>query len=156
MVDDCTGVGGGLGIGGAGEREELERGEIWGWTVVFFFFVHLLCESQGRVPARDSHEEMIISWQFSPGLLRRRQKTELAEKQKADLDVHWQKVLTHATVDCDWLLATSSDMSLGFHSNSGLNLETSFAFFFSFGISIVEGALDFSPKHPEKIRLTHG
>lgn len=130
MVDDCTGVGGGLGIGGAGEREELERGEIWGWTVVFFFFVHLLCESQGRVPARDSHEEMIISWQFSPGLLRRRQKTELAEKQKADLDVHWQKVLTHATVDCDWLLATSSDMSLGFHSNSGLNLETSFAFFF--------------------------
>ena len=104
----------------------------WGRTVVCFFllfFLHLLCESQGRVPARDSHEEMIISWQFSPGLLRRRQKTELAEKQKADFDVHWQKVLTHATVDCDWLLATSSDMSLGFHSNSGLNVETSFAFF---------------------------
>lgn len=115
--------------------EELEREKSWsveesGGGQLFFFFVHLLCESQGRVPARDSHEEMIISWQFSPGLLRRRQKTELAEKQKADLDVHWQKVLTHATVDCDWLLATSSDMSLGFHSNSGLNLETSFAFFF--------------------------
>lgn len=77
-------VRGRIGIRGAGEREELERGGAF-----FFFFLHLLCESQGRVPARDSHEEMIISWQFSPGLLRRRQKTELAGKRKADLDVHW-------------------------------------------------------------------
>ena len=70
--------------------EELGREKSWSvGELFFFFFLHLLCESQGRVPARDSHEEMIISWQFSPGLLRRRQKTELAGKRKADLDVHW-------------------------------------------------------------------
>lgn len=86
------------GTGGARGKEQLEQRDCRRTVVL-----HPRCESWERISARDSHEEMIISWQFSPGFLLR-DRTQNQPKEKVNLNIDLQKVLTHATVDCDWLL----------------------------------------------------
>lgn len=105
FVVDVLHVGGWIGRCLEG-RKSCSRGDRGG-TVGFRCF---LCESRRRggrrVSARCFCDGMIISWQFSSGSLLKETTPQLATAESCP-PLNLQKVLTHATVDRDWLLPPS-------------------------------------------------